>query len=154
PITINAVNVVGPASQSFTLYVSTAPTLHWVGSGAANGNLWSVAANWAENTAPANVYTLIFDTTTSGFSATTNGFNPSNDLTGLSSITVSINDVSSAGDFTLSGNYLDLSASGVSSSVSSGAGATMTAPLGLVADTAFNVATGSALTLSGSLSGP
>jgi hypothetical protein len=69
----------------------TPTTLHWLGNSAANGNLWSVAGNWLENQAPLSGDRLVFDSAIPGFSATANGFAPTNDISGLSNLAIGIN---------------------------------------------------------------
>ena len=121
-ITIAASNGVGgPATQVFRLTVPSA--LHWLGSPGVGGNLWSVAANWQENIVPSSGDTVLFDTNSAGFSATANGFNPINDIVGLTNLAIAINDASTAGDFQLGGNAVSVAASGIVSNVSIGFGA-------------------------------
>ncbi len=98
--------------------------LHWLGNAGADGLLWNVPANWQENLVPVSGDNLIFDTTTPGFAATPNGFSPSNNIAGLTNLTIAIDDDSSIGDFHLSGNANALAAGGIASNVSNGAGAT------------------------------
>ncbi|WP_227255065.1 beta strand repeat-containing protein [Frigoriglobus tundricola] len=132
----------------------TPTTLHWLGAAGANGNLWSVASNWAENQAPTSGSTLVFDTTTTGFSATTNGFAPTNDIAGLAGLTVVVNDASAAGDFAISGDALGLTTTGIGieSTLSVGTAAAINNPIALAANTTVDVGLG-ALTLGGVVSG-
>ncbi|OWK43065.1 beta strand repeat-containing protein [Fimbriiglobus ruber] len=133
----------------------TPATLHWLGSAGANGNLWSVGANWLENRAPLSGDHLVFDTTTPGFSATANGFAPSDDISGLTNLSIAINDNSAAGDFAITGNAFGLVAAagvGVTSTLSVGTAASINNNIGLGADTTVDVGLGS-LTLGGVVSG-
>ena len=134
--------------------LAPATSLHWIGSTAANGNMWSVAANWLENQVPTSGDRLVFDTTTAGFSATANGFGPTNNLTGLTNLTIGINDASAAGDFTLSGSAIGLSTAAgtaIDSTLSVGTAATINNNITLAANTTVAVGLGS-LTLGGHLS--
>ena len=70
----------------------TPATLHWLGSAGGSGNLWSVPSNWLENRAPASGDQLTFDSSTPGFSSSANGFAPTNDVAGLTNLTIGIND--------------------------------------------------------------
>ena len=134
----------------------TPTTLHWIGSTSGNGNLWSVAANWQEDVVPASGDRLVFDTTTPGFSSTTNGFAPMNDLTGLTNLSIGINDTSAAGgDFTISGNPFGLVTTagvGITSTLSIGTVETINNNITLNANTTVSVGVG-ALTLGGIISG-
>ena len=137
----------------------TPTTLHWLGSSAANGNLWSVASNWLEDQAPLSGDQLVFDTAIAGFSPTTNGFSPTNDISGLTNLAIAINNSSSAGDFTISGDSIGLITSagiGITCTLSAG---TVSSPaeaidndITLGANTTIDVGLGS-LTLGGVISG-
>ncbi len=142
-----------PDAVTLTDIGAAAATEHWIGSAAANGKSWNVATNWLEDAVPVSGDTLVFDTTTAGFSATANGFAPNNNIAGLTNLTISINDASSARDFNLTGNAIGLSAAGITSLVSSGVNATVAMPLTLTATTTITVAAGVPLVVSGSLSG-
>jgi autotransporter-associated beta strand protein len=128
--------------------------LHWIGSSAANGNLWNVAANWLENAVPVSGDALIFDPTTAGFSPTANGFAPVNNIAGLTNLTLTINDTSGAGDFNLTGTTIGLASGGITSTVSNGANATEAMNLTLpTAATALTVNAGDPLIVSGQIQG-
>ena len=142
-----------PDAVTLTDIGAAATTEHWIGSAAANGKSWNVATNWLEDAVPVSGDTLVFDTTTAGFSATANGFAPNNNIAGLTNLTISINDASPARDFNLTGNAIGLSAAGITSLVSSGVNATVAMPLTLTATTTITVAAGAPLVVSGSLSG-
>ena len=127
-------------------------TLHWIGGSGANGNLWSVAANWLEDAAPASGDTLVFDTTTAGFVLANNGYNPVNDMAGLTNLSLILNDTSGTTNFNLTGNAIGLSATGITIDASSG-NATVALPLTLPTTTTFT-STAGFLLLPGVLSGP
>jgi autotransporter-associated beta strand protein len=127
-------------------------TLHWLGSAAANGNLWGVAGNWAENRIPATGDQLIFDSSQAGFSATSNGFNPINNITNLANIRLSIVDDSPLGDFSIGGNVMSIAVSGIDCNVTVGANATASMNLNLPGPTTFKANSGT-LVLGGILAG-
>ena len=137
----------------------TPTTLHWLGSSAANGNLWSVATNWLEDQAPVSGDLLVFDSATPGFSATTTGFAPTNDISGLTNLAIGINNSSSAGDFAISGDSFGLITTGgvgITCTLSAGTGSTPAEVINnnitLGANTTVDVGLGS-LTLGGVISG-
>jgi autotransporter-associated beta strand protein len=126
---------------------------HWIGGAGATGNQWGVAANWEEKQVPTSGSTVVLDTTTPGFNATANGFNPVNNVSGLTNLTLVVNDASPAGDFNLTGNSIGLcSTAGVAirSTVSNGSAATIANNLNLAANSTIDVGLGT-LTLSGVL---
>ena len=126
--------------------------LHWTGATSSN---WSAAGNWAENLAPASGDTLIFDTSTPGFAATTTAYAPSNDLNGLTNIAIVINDAPGSSSFTIAGNSLGLVTTagiGISSTLATGTAATINNNLTLAANTTVNVGLGT-LTLAGAIGG-
>jgi autotransporter-associated beta strand protein len=134
--------------------IATPTVLHWTG---AAGSNWSTAGNWAEDVAPTSGKSLVFDTTTVGFAGTAAAFAPNNDISGLTDITIGINDNSSAGDFVIGGNSIGLrvtpgTAITSTVTVTSGGGATINNPLSLNANTVFGVGLGT-LTLGGIVSG-
>jgi autotransporter-associated beta strand protein len=113
---------------SVVLTCANAPTtLHWLGAVDSN---WSVAGNWLENTTPVSGDMLVFDTIIPNFVGTAAAFAPSNNIVGLTSMVLQINDSSSAGDFTLSGDALTLAAGGITSMVANGANATINFSVG------------------------
>ncbi len=126
-------------------------TLHWIGASGTGGNLWSVAANWKEDSVPVNGSSLVFDITTAGFLSASNGFNPDNDITGLTSLDLTINDTSGSTNFDLTGNAIGLSSTGISSDASSG-NATVAMPLTIASATTFS-STKDTLIVSGAVSG-
>jgi len=130
-------------------------TYHWIGGSATTGNQWGVAANWEEKQVPTSGSTVVFDTTTPGFSAITNGFNPVNKVSGLTNLTLVINDASAAGDFKLTGDPIGLrSTAGVAirSTVSAGSAVTIADNLNLAANSTIDVGLGT-LNLTGVLGG-
>jgi autotransporter-associated beta strand protein len=135
-----------------TLTDVTPQTLHWIGGTGASGNQWGVAANWAENQVPVSGDTLVFDTTTAGFSATANGFAPVNTVSGLTGLILTVNDASAAGDFNVTGNAVGLDPAGITAAVVTGTSATVAVPLTLSGATAVTVSTGS-LVMSQAISG-
>jgi len=133
----------------------TPATLHWLGAAGANGNLWSAPANWQEGRVPATGDRLSFDTTYPGFSASANGFAPTNDVAGLTKIAFDLLDASSAGDFAVGGLAVGLAVTpgpAVTSTVSDGKAAVVTNPLTLATDSVVSVGLG-ALTLGGPIGG-
>ncbi len=90
-------------------------TLYWLAGPGASGSNWN-ADNWSTvndgvadtNLRPQSGDTLIFDTSTTGFN-TTNGFVPTNDLTGVTDLKVHIVDASSTADFEFKGNPISVS---------------------------------------------
>src|SRR3954467_11307029 len=94
-----------PALEALEDRVAPA-AMHWVGNSGIGGSLWNVPSNWFENRAPTNGDTLIFDTTSAGFSGAPASFTPTNNIVGLTNVTMTINDSSSTGDFSLSGNAI------------------------------------------------
>jgi autotransporter-associated beta strand protein len=127
---------------------------HWIGGAGGTGNQWNVAGNWEENQVPTSGSTVILDTTTPGFNATANGFNPVNDVSSLTNLILVVNDASAAGDFNLTGNPLGLrNTAGVAirSTLSSGSAVTIANNLTLAASSTIDVGLGT-LTLAGVLS--
>jgi autotransporter-associated beta strand protein len=125
-----------------------------IGGTGGTGNQWGVAANWEENQVPTSGSTVVLDTTTPGFNATANGFNPVNDVSSLANLILVVNDASAAGDCNLTGNPLGLrNTAGVAirSTLSSGAAVTIANNLTLAANSTIDVGLGT-LTLSGVLS--
>jgi autotransporter-associated beta strand protein len=140
------VNYVGGTQVQLTP-VAPLTTLHWIG---AQSSSWSDPRNWLEMTAPISGDTLVFDTTTAGFAT----FAPNNDITGLTGLTLVINDASAAGNFDLTGSSVSLAAGGITSSVSNGVNATVAMNLTLpAAATSLTVNAGSPLVLSGTVTG-
>ncbi|HZV05422.1 MAG TPA: hypothetical protein VE999_10090 [Gemmataceae bacterium] len=130
-------------------------TYHWIGGSATTGNQWGVAANWQEKQVPTSGSTVVFDTTTPGFAAISNGFNPVNNVSGLTNLTLVLNDASSAGDFKLTGDPIGLrSTAGVAirSTVSVGSAVTIADNLNLAANSTIDVGLGT-LNLTGVLGG-
>ena len=87
--------------------------LNWTGAIDTN---WSLAGNWAPNTAPAANDTLVFDPTTPGFVR----FTSNNNLASITVGSIVINDASAAGDFLIVGNPISLR-DGITHSLSDGA---------------------------------
>ena len=85
-------------------------TLYWQGDDGTNPTLWSVAANWNTlqngtglSQTPASTDTLVFDSATTGLGSTT----PSNDVVGLTGITLQITDATAGvPNFTIGGTQL------------------------------------------------
>ena len=150
--------VVGPATRLGVTALEdrvTPATLHWLGSPAGNGNLWGVATNWLEGRAPASGDRLVFDASSPGFSATANGFAPTNDVAGLTDLSIGINDASPAGDFAIGGKAVTLATAAgvaVTSTVSSGTAAAFNNPVTLAAATTVSVGLGT-LNLGGVVGG-
>src|SRR5690349_16992873 len=75
------------------------PATHtWTGAG--GDGLWSTSGNWSDSAPSMNedLASLVFDTNSAGFAPTT-GFASTNDVSGLTNVSWSIVDSSSAGDF-------------------------------------------------------
>src|SRR5581483_3119072 len=130
----------------------TPATLHWLGTSSSS---WALSSNWAEGFIPTAGDTLVFDTTAAGFAGTAAAFAPNNDISGLTGLSIVINDASSAGDFTIGGSAIGLlspAGTAITSTVSVGTGATVNNPITLAANTTVNVGLRT-LTLGGAVSG-
>jgi autotransporter-associated beta strand protein len=137
-------------------------TLFWLGTANGNFDAGVGAANWATSlSGPATVRlpnsgdTLIFNTNATSF---VNRFAITNNVAGLTGLTIQIVDNSAAGDFSITGNALALATSGnqLTSTVTVGAGATLGLNLSLTMPTLPNsliVTTTGLLTLSGAYTG-
>src|SRR5205085_627307 len=113
-------------------------------------------ANWLENTLPVNGSTLVFDTTTPGFTANPISFTLTNNLTGLTDLVLVLNDNSTVGNFNLTGNAIGLAAPGITSNVPATAGTVTAGTGGNLSLLGVNYATPQTVTLApgGTLSTP
>jgi autotransporter-associated beta strand protein len=137
--------------------LAPASTFLWTGASGTDGN-WGTGANWSGGMAPANNDsgdTLTFSTATGGFAGTTFAYNPTNNLTGLTNLTVNVTDNAASTGFTLSGNSIDTSGGGVIVSGTNSAG-TETLALAISGTGAVVQAGSETLTITGanSYSGP
>lgn len=127
------------------------PATHtWIGGGG-NAN-WSTAANWQDNSPPlANEdgAVIIFDTTTYGLTA----FSSTNNVAGLTNVTLAIYDDSPSGDFSISLSQAISLASGSSltSTVTHGTGATISGGTISLSGNATASSTSGTLTISSSM---
>jgi autotransporter-associated beta strand protein len=137
-------------TTAVTLTDVAVTTFHWTG---AAGSNWGTAGNWAENAVPTSGATLIFDTATAGFAGTAAAFAPVNNLSGLTGLTLTLNDASAAGDFNLTGNAIGLAAGGLTAAVGTGTKAGLRMPLTLPAATAFTISPGAPVEVVGLVSG-
>jgi autotransporter-associated beta strand protein len=112
-----------PVTSTVNITIVDPDTRHWTGASGINSN-WSTSGNWVENLAPGSGDNLVFDTTTTGFVGTAFAFAPNNDFSN-SYMGITINDASSAGDFSITGNGFTLGAGGITSTVSTGSNATI-----------------------------
>jgi autotransporter-associated beta strand protein len=105
-------------------------TLYWLGT--TNGD-WN-ADNWTDTPGGTMVSGLVpsitnndlrFDTTQLNFNNVAASFAVSNDIPDLTGLQLTINDASGVADFNIGGNAISLGAGGVTSTVSTGAGATL-----------------------------
>ena len=95
----------GPDGTSeFSQAVEISTVLHWQGDVDSN---WSTPGNWLEDQSPINGDLLVFDTATTGFA---DNFTPENDLTNFRVGSLSVVDNSTAGNFSLTGNAIELDA--------------------------------------------
>jgi autotransporter-associated beta strand protein len=110
-------------------------SVFWLGTAGGNWNSdsWAASAVGPAVTGlrPHNGDTLSFDNTLANFNNVAVSFAPSNDLTGLTNLTLQISNTSLLHDFSLTGNGIDLAAGGITSSDVSGTGVTVGMPLTL-----------------------
>ena len=137
-------------SSSAELYTPPPAALNWIGSADPAGDVWSNVDAWSPARVPANGDTLEFDTSAAGFVDDAASFTSVNDLSGLSGMTVVINDASAVGDFTLAGNGIGL-VGGLGSTISDGGGTTISLPIVLDHSQTFTI--NDSTTLSGAITG-
>ena len=145
----------GRSSESFTVSFDEIPpgpaTLFWQGDDTTNPGLWSVAANWSTefdgtgtDQAPSSGAVLVFDANTLGL----RNFSSTNNVEELTDIEIQFVDDFAENQFAISGNAIELSASGITQTRVK---AVVSTPLILTEPTTVHV--GSDLTLDGPITG-